>query len=101
MSLSQAITYIWLGQAMLAMLPWNVDPEARALVRSGAVAYELLRPLDLYGLWYSRAIALRLAPTLLRAAPMFVLALLLFGMEPPAGLGALIGWTSQPWAPVS
>ena len=28
------------------------------MMRTGAVAYELCRPLDLYGLWYARALAL-------------------------------------------
>ena len=45
------------------------------MVRTGAVAYELCRPLDLYALWYARAIAWRTAPVLLRAVPMFVFAM--------------------------
>jgi ABC-2 type transport system permease protein len=54
MSLEQSISYVWLGQATLAMFPWNTDREAREAVRSGAVAYELCRPVDLYALWFSR-----------------------------------------------
>ena len=68
----QIVSYVWLGQALLAMLPWNADAEVRAMVRSGAVAYELCRPVDLYSLWYARALALRTAPTVLRAVPMCV-----------------------------
>ena len=56
------------------MLPWNADAEIRAMIRSGAVAYELCRPVDLYGLWYARAIAWRTAPTMLRAVPMAIFA---------------------------
>lgn len=69
------VSYVWLGQALLALLPWNADPEVRAMVRSGAVAYELCRPVDLYALWYARALAWRTAPTLLRAAPMVLVAM--------------------------
>lgn len=69
-SFPQVASYVWLGQALFAMLPWNVDPEIRAMVRSGAVAYELVRPIDLYALWFARAIAHRTAPTILRAIPM-------------------------------
>jgi ABC-2 type transport system permease protein len=29
-TLAQAITYIWLGQAFLGLLPWNVDTENRS-----------------------------------------------------------------------
>jgi ABC-2 type transport system permease protein len=74
MAFAQLVSYVWLGQALFAMLPWNVDLEIRAMVRSGAVAYELCRPIDLYSLWYARAIAQRTAPVLLRAVPMVVFA---------------------------
>jgi ABC-2 type transport system permease protein len=74
MAFSQVVSYVWLNQALLAMLPWNADPDVRAMVRSGGVAYELCRPVDLYGLWYARAVAHRTAPTLLRAVPMVVIA---------------------------
>jgi ABC-2 type transport system permease protein len=92
MSLTQVISYVWLGQAMLAMLPWNVDSDLRALIRGGNVAYELLRPVDLYWLWFSRAIALRTAPTAMRAAPMLVLAALFFGLRPPPTIASGIAW---------
>lgn len=70
----QLASYVWLGQALLAMLPWNVDLELRQLTRSGGVAYELCRPLDLYGAWFARALATRTAPVVLRALPMAVFA---------------------------
>src|SRR5262245_51723444 len=62
MTLRQIVNYVWLGQALFAMLPWNADADVRAMVRSGAVAYELCRPVDLYALWYARALAMRTAP---------------------------------------
>lgn len=74
MAFAEIVSYVWLGQALLAILPWNADAEIRAMVRSGAVAYELCRPIDLYSLWYARALASRTAPTLLRAIPMGVFA---------------------------
>ena len=74
MSFAEVVSYVWLGQALLAMLPWNADAEVRAMVRSGAVAYELCRPIDLYNLWYARAVAWRTAPTVLRAVPMVLIA---------------------------
>jgi len=59
-------TYIWLGQAIFVLLPQRPDPEVIELVREGNLAYELARPLDVYTLWLSRSVALRLAPMLLR-----------------------------------
>ena len=70
MTLPQIVAYVWLAQALFAMVPWNADPDIRQMVRNGAVAYELLRPVDLYALWFARAVAQRTAPTLLRALPM-------------------------------
>lgn len=77
MTFAQIAAYVWLGQALLAMLPWNADPEIRAMIRSGAVAYELCRPVDLYAMWFARALAWRTAPTVLRAIPMTIFAMVL------------------------
>ena len=84
MTFAEIVTYVWLGQALLAMLPWNADAEIRAMIRSGAVAYELCRPIDLYSLWYVRALAWRTAPTILRAVPMCLIAAVVL---PLIGLG--------------
>ena len=48
MTIEQVRTYVWLGQCFLLLLPWGVDGDIHALIRSGAVSYELVRPLDLY-----------------------------------------------------
>ena len=84
--LDQVIAYVWLGQAFLAMCFIGTDRDVQALIRSGNVAYELLRPADLYAFWFSRALALRAAPTVLRAVPMLVLA-------------TAVGWIRWPAAP--
>lgn len=86
------ITYLWLTQAMLMMTMANVDQDVRVMIRDGSVAYEMLRPLDLYILWYSRAVAARIAPTLLRATPLFVVACLFLGMRLPVSPAAAIAW---------
>ncbi len=94
MSMADVVDYVWLGQAILAVLPWNIDAEFGLKVRSGAIAYELLRPLDLYASWFATAFAFRTAPMSLRFFPlvtvsMFVLPWLGFGewaLKPPASL---------------
>jgi len=92
MSYSETVTYLWLIQAMLLLLPWTIDAEIRAMVRDGSLAYELARPTDLYWFWYCRNLATRTAPVLLRATPLFVAAGLFFGMAPPPNLGAAAAW---------
>jgi ABC-2 type transport system permease protein len=92
MTIEEVVTYVWLGQALLMILPWRPDPEVEQSIRTGTVAYELLRPLDLYNHWFARAVAFRSAPTLLRSVPLLVLAWLFFGMRLPAGLPALLAF---------
>jgi len=90
MSIAQIAAYVWLGQALLGLLPWNVDPELQEKMTTGAVAYELLRPLDLYAFWYARTVAMRTATAFLRMIPMVVVAAVAL---PLVGLGE---WALRP-----
>jgi ABC-2 type transport system permease protein len=74
MTLSQAITYSWVGQALLVLMPWFGDPDVAAAVRTGAVSYDRLRPIDFYSLWYFRSAGWIAARTLPRAALMLAFA---------------------------
>lgn len=89
-ALGQVITYTWLGQAFLALIPWGCDPDVALAVRSGAVAHDRLRPVDTYSLWYARAAGWMTARALPRAALMFLLA----GIALP-----LFGLPQWSWAP--
>jgi ABC-2 type transport system permease protein len=75
LSTSETVAYVWLGQALFAMLPWTVDPRAREAIRTGDVVQELLRPVDTYSVWYARALAWRLIRTSLRFVPMITIAM--------------------------
>jgi ABC-2 type transport system permease protein len=96
MRLEDAITYIWLGQALLALLPWNADSTVAEAVRTGSVGYERLRPTDTYWFWFARAAASLTARAVPRAALMIALAAIalpLMGLgdwswRPPAGAQA-------------
>ena len=91
---AQMITYSWLTQAFFALSPFtaNPDPEVRAMMRDGTVAYELARPLDLYTLWFTRNTANRVAPTILRSLPIFVIGMAFLGMQPPPSLAAFLAF---------
>jgi len=90
MTLSQAITYTWLAQAFFILTPWAGDPEVAAKVRTGAVGYDRLRPLDAYGWWYTNSAAWMTARAVPRAALMFGLTAVIF---PLVGLRA---WSWRP-----
>ena len=93
-------SYVWLGQAMFGLFPMNVDPLASDRIRSGAVAYELLRPLDLYANWAVSVVGWRIGRTALRAVPLLLFAAVVlplvgartWALGPPAGAGAAIGF---------
>ena len=35
-TLAQAITYTWLSQGLLALMPWGADPEVALAMRTGS-----------------------------------------------------------------
>jgi ABC-2 type transport system permease protein len=100
MSFEAAVAYVWLGQAFIAMLPWNLDRDIADMVRGGHVAYEFVRPVDLYTLWYARVLALRISGVTLRCAPIFAFAALLlpftsmasWALPAPPSLAAALGF---------
>ena len=91
-SLPNVITYVWLGQAFLALLPWVADPEVAMLIRTGGVGYDRLRPLDTYSYWYARTLGWIVA----RALPRAILMLLAAGIVLP-----LVGLEAWSWRPPS
>ncbi|MFJ7728717.1 ABC transporter permease [Neobacillus sp. NPDC097160] len=77
-SLREIITYIWLQQAFLVFITmWFRDNELVELITSGNIAYELCRPCDLYGFWYAKLLAQRLASAILRCFPILIVSFLL------------------------
>ena len=90
--LSHVTTYVWLQQAFFRMLLAS-DPELMDKIRTGAIAYDLCRPLHLYGYYYARILAQKLTGSVLRALPMLVFAALLpegWGLCLPASVPALL-----------
>jgi ABC-2 type transport system permease protein len=95
MTLAEVITYTWVAQALFVLLPWTGDPEVAAAVRSGSVAYDRLRPVDCYALWFARAAGWLVARALPRAGLMLAMAALLL---PLVGLG---DWAWRPPASIA
>jgi ABC-2 type transport system permease protein len=93
LTLAQVVTYTWAGQGLLALLPWIGDPDVANAVRTGAVSYDRLRPLDFYGLWYARSAGWIAARVIPRATLMVAFAAILL---PIAGFAE---WAWRP--PVS
>lgn len=90
--LSSVVTYVWLQQAFFRML-LSSDSDLADKIRTGGIAYDLCRPLHLYGYYYVRSMAQKLLGSLMRAIPMLIFASLLpkgWGLSLPASAGALL-----------
>jgi ABC-2 type transport system permease protein len=96
LSLAQTITYCWIVQLLVHIQPWSGDPEVLRLIRDGNIAYELCRPLDLCGQWFSRLAARRLVPLALDSIPLALIALFLiptpYRMGRPASVCAALAF---------
>ena len=80
MTFQQTVNYIWIQQAFLALfMTWFYEYEILDTVTSGAIAYEMVRPLDLYGRWFSQSAGTRLAKCILRFPLVLLVALLIPG----------------------
>lgn len=77
MEFSHTVSYIWLQQAFLALfMVWFFEGEIFDSISSGNIAYELARPVDLYGRWFSQTAANRVAKAVLRSLPILLVAAL-------------------------
>jgi len=88
MTFPKLSSYIWLQQAFLALfMAWYFDNDIFNAITSGNIAYELCRPVDIYSMWFTKNMAIRLARTILRCMPILIVAIFLpkpFNISLPA-----------------
>ncbi len=90
--LETVVSYVWLQQAFFRML-LSSDNDLADKIRTGDIAYDLCRPVDMYWFYYARIMAQKLVGSLLRGVPMLAFALLLpggWGLMLPASPAALL-----------
>lgn len=83
LSLQQVDQYIWLSQAFFPTIPMWVDAQTRQLIAQGNVAYEILRPIDMYGYWFVRALAARTGPVMTGTLVTLFACFLFFDLHTP------------------
>ena len=92
MPVSAIVTYVWLQQAFFRML-LSDDEDLLSKIQTGSIAYDLCRPLNLYGYYYVRAMAQKALGSIMRSVPMILVAVLLpggWGLSAPASVPALL-----------
>ncbi len=94
MTMEALTSYIWLQQAFLTVYAvWYFDNDIFESITSGAVAYELARPMPLYPMWFIKNVAMRTARASLRCLPVLFVACLLpapFRISLPASPAVLL-----------
>ncbi len=89
-SSTEVISYTWLHQAFYAFLAVRVmDDEITNSIKNGEVAYEIIRPYNLYFWWYVKALAKRMVSGLMRFLPVLIVAIILpspYGLNMPKSL---------------
>ena len=90
MTFPELSSYIWLQQSFLALfMAWYFDNDILNAVTSGNIAYELCRPVDIYSMWFTRNMAVRMSRAMLRCMPILIVAVFLpkpFNISPPASI---------------
>jgi len=78
MDFEKLVAYIWLQQAFLAFVYIrNKDESVAKSIKNGTVAYELVRPYNIYVWWFIKGIAQKFAAAALRCVPILLVAFLL------------------------
>lgn len=94
MGFSQLVTYIWLQQALLALIMlYDWDYELFDMIMNGGISYELCRPCQLYGLWYAKLLSKRLSSATLRFSPIILIGFVVpapYRMSLPENPGAFL-----------
>jgi ABC-2 type transport system permease protein len=91
----QASTYVWLGQALLAPVAMYAWSDVADRVRTGEIAVDLARPIDLQLSYWARDLGRAALALPTRGLPPLVLGALLMGLAYPAS------WTAYPLGLVS
>lgn len=93
-SFSQTVSYLWIQQILHTLfIVVFADEEIYSTLESGAIAYELVRPMSLYGRWFTQSAANRLSFTLVSCAPAILLAFLMpepYRMSLPPDVGCFL-----------
>lgn len=78
MELSQLVSYIWVRQSFIVLFRVVfADGEIYSAIQSGEVAYDLVRPVSLYGRWFCQSASNRLSFALVNCLPVLLLGLVM------------------------
>ena len=92
-SLEQLISYVWLRQAFYSLINHVTDGEIKSSIENGNIAYELIKPINLYWIWFSKTISSRIAACSIKCIPILLIVPFMPGginLDGPVSIEALI-----------
>lgn len=91
MAFSQIVSYVWVKKIVMSLLVVvAMDFEIYSVINDGSIAYELVRPIDLYWKWFCQAASNRVSATLVSAIPVLILVFVFpkeYRMSLPTSIG--------------
>lgn len=91
MGLSETVTYVWIQQTLRVLfLVVFSDADIYSTISTGSIAYELVRPMSLYGRWFCQSAANRVAFAAVNCLPVLLVSLLMpepYRLTLPPSLG--------------
>ena len=82
-SVDDAVSYVWLTQALIMPIYFWAWWEIALTIRSGDIVSDLAKPIDYYGLWFSRDCGRAAYHVIFRGVPTLLIGTLLFGVSVP------------------
>ena len=76
-SISQMISYVWIGQAFFALRFADLPKNCAKEIDNGDVCYKFVRPVDLYNQWFAEHFGYKFAATIIRCVPLAIVAFLM------------------------
>ena len=74
MSIAHMSTFIWLQQSLYALINIsNVDKDIYEQIRNGNIAIDLVKPIDIYNVWYYKTLGKKVAMVTLRFIPIILI----------------------------
>ena len=78
MDFSSTVSYVWAHQSFIVLFSVVfADSEIYSSIRTGAVVYDLARPVGLYGRWFCQSASNRFSFSLVNCLPVLILGLLM------------------------
>lgn len=94
MKFSQTVSYLWMQQTLIVLFSVVFsDDEIYSAIGDGSIAYELVRPMNLYGRWFCQSTANRVAFTILNCLPALLVAFIMpepYRMSLPLAMGQFL-----------